>query len=169
MKTLVHSDRDQYAVLSKTIKAFRKNLSLSQQELAKLSGVSQGQLSRIERGEHIPSIESLDMIAKALKIPISLITYIAFDRSRHQDELSRKLFESHDLLLNLFLYIRNLELKEGVIGSSDKKASVKKRQLKNKESIINNSMELKKMRDLGMKAISGDFIEDYLSSFEKNN
>lgn len=42
-------------------------------KLAKLSGLSKGHLSKIERGETRPTIDTLAIIALALKVEISIL------------------------------------------------------------------------------------------------
>ena len=161
MKALSHIEKNYYAILAKTIKSFRKKMDLSQQELSSASGVSQGQLSKIERGEHMPSMDSLNAIAHALNVPTSLITYLAFDRGNHQDEFSRKMFETYDMLLNFWFYAKNLEAKTGDVSLDQEHA-------RNREDISSISKELEELKGQGIKAVSGTFIEDYLSSTSDN-
>lgn len=52
----------------------RKSLKLSQKEVALLAGISQGQLSRIENLESIPSLETIYKIASALKKEFTLVS-----------------------------------------------------------------------------------------------
>lgn len=44
----------------------RTSLNITQQELSKLSGVRQSNISRIERGDCIPSIKTLSELAYAM-------------------------------------------------------------------------------------------------------
>lgn len=48
------------------MKELRKNAGLSQEELAEKAGISSKYLSRIEMGQHFPSIETLVNLASAL-------------------------------------------------------------------------------------------------------
>jgi XRE family transcriptional regulator, regulator of sulfur utilization len=63
------ADRFEPDELGRTIQKLRDQQGWSQQELAKRSGVSQGQISTLERGEGNPSITILDQISKALGVP----------------------------------------------------------------------------------------------------
>ena len=58
-------------VLGETIRARRKKLGLSQEELAHRAGVHPTYLSAIERGERNPALENLCAIAKALGVPLA--------------------------------------------------------------------------------------------------
>lgn len=53
------------------IKALRKQKNISQEKLERRSGVSQSSISAIERGERVPTIDTLTMIAKGLCVPVS--------------------------------------------------------------------------------------------------
>lgn len=53
--------------LAIAVRKARKKAGLTQAALAELTGVTQAQLSRIERGEFAPRIETLAKIAVALK------------------------------------------------------------------------------------------------------
>lgn len=53
------------------IKALRKARNISQHELEERSGVSQSAISSIERGEKAPTIETLQMLANGLRVPVT--------------------------------------------------------------------------------------------------
>ena len=55
------------------VKEFRKNLEMSQGQLAVKSGVSVSTISEVENGTHQPSIEVALRLAKALKAPVEVI------------------------------------------------------------------------------------------------
>lgn len=57
--------------LNEKIKYYRKDLNLTQQELADLAGISLRALSNYEKGLREPSMEVLIRIAKALMIPVN--------------------------------------------------------------------------------------------------
>lgn len=59
------------AALSTNIKVRRKELGISQEKLALLSGVDRSYMSEIERQIANPSIEALLRISNALQIPAS--------------------------------------------------------------------------------------------------
>ena len=56
--------------LGANIQCFRKARGLTQQELADRAGVEQKQVSRIERGEISPTVDTVAKIARALGVPI---------------------------------------------------------------------------------------------------
>lgn len=53
------------------IRDAREKAGMSQQELAKASGLTQSHISRLENGEHSPSCATIQKIADALKLPAS--------------------------------------------------------------------------------------------------
>jgi transcriptional regulator with XRE-family HTH domain len=55
-------------VIGNNVREYRKKLSLSQEELADLSGVHRTYIGAVERGEKNISALSIAKIAKALKI-----------------------------------------------------------------------------------------------------
>lgn len=57
----------------KNLKALRKSRNLSQIELAEKSGVSQGMISRMERGTANPTLDVIEAVAGALCVPPPLI------------------------------------------------------------------------------------------------
>ena len=52
------------------IKILRERQKISQEELAARSGISRGDLARLETGRHDPTITTLEKLAKALKVPV---------------------------------------------------------------------------------------------------
>ena len=64
------------AALSANVKARRKELGLSQEKLALLSGVDRSYMSEIERQIANPSIEALLRISNELQIPPSQLLEI---------------------------------------------------------------------------------------------
>ena len=64
------------AALSANVKARRKELGISQEKLALLSGVDRSYMSEIERQIANPSIEALLRISNALQIPASQLLEI---------------------------------------------------------------------------------------------
>jgi transcriptional regulator with XRE-family HTH domain len=57
--------------LGKNLRAARKKLSLSQEDIAKRSGVQAGEVSRIERGQRDPKVSTLEKLAVAVELPPS--------------------------------------------------------------------------------------------------
>lgn len=58
-------------VLSKKIRKRRKELDITQENLAEKIGVSRVYIGYLEQGRNVPSLEILEKIAKALKIKLS--------------------------------------------------------------------------------------------------
>ena len=52
---------------------FRREKGLSQGELAKLSGLPQSHISRIENGKHVSTFYTIKKLAKAMKVRMDLI------------------------------------------------------------------------------------------------
>jgi transcriptional regulator with XRE-family HTH domain len=57
--------------VSETLKKIRTEKKISQEQLEIRSGISQSGISAIERGERIPTIETLEMLAKGLRVPVT--------------------------------------------------------------------------------------------------
>lgn len=55
--------------LGKNLRAARKRLGLTQEEVAERSGVQAGEVSRIERGKRDPQVSTLEKLAEALEVP----------------------------------------------------------------------------------------------------
>ncbi|MEG3835142.1 MULTISPECIES: helix-turn-helix transcriptional regulator [unclassified Microcoleus] len=55
----------------KAIRRRRRELDLSQEHLAEISGLHRTYISSIERGQRNPSLENIDNLTKALDISIS--------------------------------------------------------------------------------------------------
>ena len=54
-----------------TIRALRERAGLSQEALARGAGMIRANLSRIEASKHRPTLETLERIARALKVPVA--------------------------------------------------------------------------------------------------
>jgi transcriptional regulator with XRE-family HTH domain len=59
--------------LGRRIKTLRKELGLTQEDLAFEVGVNRSYMGFIERGERNPSLAMLKKIAKALKVSLSVL------------------------------------------------------------------------------------------------
>lgn len=71
------------------IKYYRYDRGYSQEKLADLCNLSSRYLTDIERGKHCPTIDKIEIIAKALKIqPYEL--FIQFDRNSEIVEKIKK-------------------------------------------------------------------------------
>ncbi|SDW41430.1 Helix-turn-helix [Hydrobacter penzbergensis] len=59
--------------IGKRIRALREEQELSQEDLANEADVPLSQIGRIERGENNPTISTLYVIAKALKVDLKVL------------------------------------------------------------------------------------------------
>lgn len=57
--------------LGKNVKQLRKEAELSQEELGEITGLDRTYISGVERGVRNPSLQTLEKLAKALKISVS--------------------------------------------------------------------------------------------------
>jgi len=67
--------------LGKAIKSVRSQLGLTQQELALRSNISVSYLSLLEQNKRDPSFSTIEAIAAALNIPLSILIFLSADRS----------------------------------------------------------------------------------------
>lgn len=58
-------------VISKKIQKRRKEIGLTQEDLADKVGISRAYMGYIEQGRNVPSLQKLEKIAKALKVSLS--------------------------------------------------------------------------------------------------
>ena len=56
------------ANLGKNLRAARKKLGLTQEEVAERSGVQAGEISRIETGKRDPQVSTLEKLAAAVEL-----------------------------------------------------------------------------------------------------
>jgi len=61
---------DTKKLIGARIKVLRKQAGLTQEELAEQVGLDSRHLSRLEVGQHFPSLDSLERIAGALNVPL---------------------------------------------------------------------------------------------------
>lgn len=64
----------------KAIKTIRAAKNISQKQLSKELDLDTSYMSRIEKGERVPSVDLLENIAKKLGVPFYLFTLLASDR-----------------------------------------------------------------------------------------
>jgi transcriptional regulator with XRE-family HTH domain len=55
--------------LGKNLRAARKKLGLTQEDVAERSGVQAGEVSRIERGKRDPQVSTVERLAAAVEVP----------------------------------------------------------------------------------------------------
>ena len=70
--------------IGKTIKYFRLKKGLKQKDLARLSSISVSHLCLMEKENREPSLSSLESIALALELPLSILVFFA----AQQDDLN---------------------------------------------------------------------------------
>ena len=63
--------------LGRSIKLCRTNRGLSQEDLAARIGMSVSYISLIEQGKRDPAISTVEEVAKALGVPVSLLAFLA--------------------------------------------------------------------------------------------
>ena len=61
--------------IGKRLRAFRVEKKFSQREIAKKTGLLRGNISRVETGYSVPSIKTLEKMARALEIPMYRFFY----------------------------------------------------------------------------------------------
>jgi transcriptional regulator with XRE-family HTH domain len=57
--------------LGKNLRAIRRKLGLTQEDVAQRSGLEQGEVSRIERGLRDPHVSTVEKLAVAVEVPIA--------------------------------------------------------------------------------------------------
>lgn len=57
--------------IGKKVKKRRTSLGLTQEELAEKVGISRAYMGFVEQGRNVPTLETLEKIAKALKIKMA--------------------------------------------------------------------------------------------------
>jgi len=82
-----NDDRVHMVYLGLKLRKLRKEQSLTQLELAQQVGITNGQISTIERGVSSPSLATLNRIARALNVPM---TEFFVDERQKDVELVRK-------------------------------------------------------------------------------
>ncbi len=91
------------AILGKKFKFYRKNLRLTQFQLAELVGLNEKQISRIEAGQNYPTYTTFAKLIKVLNINISEFIQEDNPQSRHQKEdLITMIKKSSDFELKLY-------------------------------------------------------------------
>jgi transcriptional regulator with XRE-family HTH domain len=55
--------------LGKNLRAARKKLGLTQEQVAERSGVQAGEVSRIEQGKRDPQVSTVEKLAAAVELP----------------------------------------------------------------------------------------------------
>ena len=71
------------------MRAIREAKNLSQGDIEKGSGLLRTHLSRFENDHSVPSIESLEKLARALEVPVYQLLYEPEERPRSSPEAKR--------------------------------------------------------------------------------
>jgi transcriptional regulator with XRE-family HTH domain len=61
-------------VIGRNIRRTRTGQAITQTEMAARLGLSQGYLSRLERGQKSLSVETLELVSRVLEVPVSVLT-----------------------------------------------------------------------------------------------
>lgn len=56
--------------MENNVRYWREYQGISQRELARIVGVTSGEISGIERGMHLPNVVTAILIARALGVPV---------------------------------------------------------------------------------------------------
>lgn len=62
-------------VISERLKALREHKKLSQGDIEKRTGLARVYISRVENGHTVPSIETLEKLARAMEVPMYALFY----------------------------------------------------------------------------------------------
>jgi transcriptional regulator with XRE-family HTH domain len=62
-------------IISDRLRSIREEKNLSQSEIEKRTGLKRCYISRVENGHTVPSIETLEKLARAMEIPLYQIFY----------------------------------------------------------------------------------------------
>lgn len=87
--------------IGKTIKLCRKNQGLTQGKLAELSGISVSHISLMESDKREPALSKLESIAKALKIPLSVLVFLASNSEEVKDLSKSQIEEMSNSIMGL--------------------------------------------------------------------
>ena len=104
---------DDKMFIGKKIKQLRTNAKLSQAELSEKIGMTEKNLSNIERGLQVPALNSFLKLLDILKIPLSEFGIHAQDtENKNRDELIKEIYLSNtdeiDAYLNIIKTIKKL-------------------------------------------------------------
>ena len=73
--------------LSQMIRDKRKELSISQEKLAEMVGVTTSFVGQVERGESLPSVETLFAFVQCLNLDVNSLFFGGVDSQKEIDEL----------------------------------------------------------------------------------
>ncbi len=75
------------------IRAIREEKGLSQGDIESRSGLLRSYLSRVENGHTVPSVETLEKLARALEVPLYQLFYEGEEPPKRRHLLKRKTAE----------------------------------------------------------------------------
>lgn len=102
------------SLIGNLIRDIRINRKLKQSDLAELTGLSKSYISEIEKGIKTPKTDQIDVICKALNVPMWALFYMAKGEDAPQqislDKLKEELLDSlNDLQASLVSQIKTQE------------------------------------------------------------
>jgi transcriptional regulator with XRE-family HTH domain len=77
-------------VIGERLRALRESKNLSQGEIEKRTGLLRCYISRVENGHTVPSIETLEKLARALEVPLYQLFYDGEEAPELPNLLGRK-------------------------------------------------------------------------------
>ena len=95
--------------LGKAIKRFRSERNMSQGDLCREAEISLTFLSQIENGRNNPSVETMEKISDALKVPVAIISFYAIEETDVQPNKREFFKEVFPLMDNLMKDVISLE------------------------------------------------------------
>ena len=100
---------DPKRLVGERVQLFRKRKGLSQEELAGQVGIDTKSLSRLERGAHFPSLETLEKVR--LELGVELKDFFDFDQRPSAEEMRDYLIRAardadYDHLMKMMLAVK---------------------------------------------------------------
>lgn len=66
-------EKDVAVRIALRLRELRKEKGLTANEVARRSGIQRPNISRMESGKHVPTVDTLDRLARALEVPLALL------------------------------------------------------------------------------------------------
>ncbi len=86
--------------IGKTLKTIRKERQTTLLELAQITGLSSSYLSYIESDKRSPNFEQINLICKALGVPVEVVLMNSVDLAEIENEKIRRFYEKTIPLIN---------------------------------------------------------------------
>src|SRR6266481_1847892 len=77
-------------IIGDRLRALREDKKLSQGDIEKRTGLLRCYISRVENGHTVPSVETLEKLARALEVPLYLLFYDGEEPPKLSHLLKRK-------------------------------------------------------------------------------